>query len=143
MKPNPIIVEAVYKAPLHNVWSAITQRDLMAKWYFDLKAFEAKPGFHFEFLAGDEKQKYLHICEVQEVLENRKLSYSWCYEGDPGYTLVSFELFPDKEGTKLVLTHSGTESFDPSNPALARENFVIGWAQIIGKDLKRFVEKPM
>lgn len=141
MKTNPIIIEAIYAAPVHRVWRAITERDLMAQWYFDLEEFRAEPGFHFEFLAGDEKKKYLHICEVREVITDRKISYSWCYEGDPGYTLVSFDITPEGEGTRLVLTHSGTESFDPANPALARENFVLGWKQIIENQLKKFVER--
>ena len=55
-------------------------------------------------------------------------------------SLVTFELFPDGEKTRLKLTHEGLETF-PKLPAYARTNFEKGWTEIIGSSLKQFVEK--
>jgi hypothetical protein len=39
----------------------------------------------------------------------------------------------------LKLTHEGLKTF-PKTPAYARKNFEAGWAEIIGSELKKFVE---
>ena len=57
----------------------------MKEWYFDLEEFKAEPGFTFSFKGiGKEGESYLHLCEVKEVLPNRKLSYTWRYDGYEG-----------------------------------------------------------
>ena len=52
---QPIIVERTYNAPIEKVWNAITNKDEMKKWYFDLAEFKAEPGFEFQFY-GEGKQ---------------------------------------------------------------------------------------
>lgn len=140
MEEQPIIVERLLEANVSTVWKAITDHREMAKWYFDLEAFEPKVGFAFEFRAGEPGKEYLHICKVTEVVPERKLSYSWRFDQDPGMSLVSFALFRQKDQTLIILTHSGVGSFDASNPALARTQFVKGWEQIIGINLKGYLE---
>ena len=41
---DPIIVERTYNAPIEKVWNAITDREEMKKWYFELAEFKAEPG---------------------------------------------------------------------------------------------------
>jgi hypothetical protein len=53
---------------------------------------------------------------------------------------VTFELFPESEKTRLKLTHEGLETF-PKTAAFARENFEKGWTELIGSELKKFVER--
>ena len=50
MDTSPFIIERTYNAPIHNVWRALTNRDEMKKWYFDLAEFKAEVGFEFQFL---------------------------------------------------------------------------------------------
>ena len=138
---SQIIIEQEIKASQAIVWKALTDREQMKQWYFDLEEFRAEPGFRFEFYGGEPGKQYLHLCEVKEVVKERKLSYTWKYESDPAVTLVSFDLIPAGEGTLVKLTHSGVDNFDSSNPDLARKNFVAGWTEIIGSNLKAFVEK--
>lgn len=140
MEQQPIIVERLLDADVPTVWKAITDRDEMAKWYFNLEAFEPKVGYEFAFRAGEPGKEYLHICKVTEVVPERKLSYSWRFEGDPGRSLVSFALFSQKSQTQIILSHSGTDSFNPEDPALDRSQFVKGWEQIIGISLKGYLE---
>ena len=107
MKQEPFIIERTYNAPVKKVWKAITDRDQMKEWYFDLAAFKPEEGFEFKFTGGSPEKKYVHLCKVTEVIENKKLTYSWRYEGYPGNSFVTFELFPEGERTLLRLTPRG------------------------------------
>lgn len=140
IKNEPFVIERIFNAPIEKVWNAITDKNEMKQWYFDLKEFKAEVGFEFRFYAGDDKKQWLHICEITEVFPGKKLSYSWRYDGYAGISYVTFELFEEGEKTRLKLTHSGLESFPIDEPGLKKQNFVEGWTQIIGKNLKSFVE---
>ena len=142
MNNDPIVIEKVYNASIDRVWKAITDRDQMKQWYFDIPAFEPEVGFEFSFEGGDPNDKcYTHLCKITEVIPNRKLSYTWRYDGYEGISIVSFELFAEGDKTRLRLTHDGLETFPASNPSFAKSNFVMGWTELIGKMLKEFVEK--
>lgn len=141
MDNSPFVKEILLNAPPSRVWKAITDKDQMKQWYFDLDEFKPEIGFEFRFYGGkDECHQYLHICEITEVIPEKKLTYSWRYDGDPGLSHVTWELIPEGDSTKLILTHSGIETFAQDNPDLAKENFEQGWNHILGKSLKEFVE---
>lgn len=137
---KPVVIERILNASVERVWSAITDKDKMKEWYFDLDEFKAQVGFEFQFEGGKEDKCYLHLCKVTEVIPGKKLQYSWRYDGYAGNSLVTFELFELGDQTKLKLTHTGLGTFPESNPDLARENFVGGWEQIIGTSLKQYLE---
>ncbi|WP_339738848.1 SRPBCC domain-containing protein [uncultured Sunxiuqinia sp.] len=139
-KLKPVVKEVVLNAPIVKVWRAITNKNDMKQWYFELETFRPEVGFEFQFYGGKDEKQYLHLCQVTEVIPGRKLAYSWRYDGNPGNSSVTFELFPEGKNTKLRLTHQGLESFGTNNPDLAKENFVEGWNTIIGKSIKAFVE---
>jgi uncharacterized protein YndB with AHSA1/START domain len=136
-----ILVERTFNATADEVWQAISDPNRMKEWYFDIKEFKPEVGFEFQFYAGDEKKKFLHICKIKEVIIGKKLVYSWRYDYDPGVSVVSFELFPEGEKTRLKLTHLGTNNFSEDHPELATENFVHGWNEIIHTNLKKYLEK--
>jgi uncharacterized protein YndB with AHSA1/START domain len=137
---DALIVERTFKAPLARVWKALTDVDQMRQWYFDLKEFKPEVGFEFEFVVEHEGNRYHHLCKVTEVILQKKIAYTWRYKGEPGNSLVTIELFPESNMTRLRLTHEGLETF-PKTPAYARKNFEAGWTAIIGSELKQFVEK--
>ena len=136
---EPIAINRIFNAPVARVWKALTSADQMREWYFDLKEFKAEVGFEFDFVVEHEGNKYHHLCRVTEVIPEEKIAYTWRYKGEPGDSLVAFELFPDGNRTRLKLTHTGIETF-PKTPAYARKNFEAGWTAIIGSELKQFVE---
>lgn len=139
---DPVIIERTFNVPAIKVWKAITNRDQMAKWYFDLKEFKPEVGFEFTFNGGPPGKVYIHLCKITEVEYCKKITYSWRYEGYEGISYVTFELFAGGENqTRLKLTHTGLESFPASNPDLAKHNFVVGWTDIIGRSLKEYLEK--
>ncbi len=139
MESKPIIVERVYSAPISKVWKAITDKTEMKKWYFDLSEFMPEVGFKFQFIGCNEEKEFLHLCEVTEVISEKKLSYSWRYNGFEGDSFVTFELFEEGKNTRLKLTYRGLESF-PNNPDFAKSNFEQGWDEIINTSLKTYLE---
>src|SRR3954467_7345818 len=134
-----IAMERTLDAPLAKVWRAITDVNQMREWYFDLKEFKPEIGFEFEFIVEHEGNTYHHLCKITEVIPQNKIAYTWRYKGEPGNSLVTVELLADGDKTKLRLTHTGLDTF-PKKPTYARERFEAGWTEIIGSELKKFVE---
>ena len=143
LKDEKIVIERTYNTPVEKVWKAITDRDEMKRWYFDLAEFKAEPGFEFQFYGeGKQGEKFLHLCKVIEVIPKKKLTYSWRYDGYEGNSFVTFELFSEGNKTRVKLSHTGLESFPvTSNKDFAKENFMEGWTYIIGTGLKDYLEK--
>ena len=141
MNQEPIVMECRLNSPADKVWLALTEKDKMKQWYFDIENFKAELGFEFQFDGGSEEKKYLHLCKITELVPGEKLAYSWRYEGYPGGSLVTFDLIEEAGITRLMLTHEGLESFPANNPDFTKENFIAGWNDIIGTNLKDFVEK--
>ena len=138
MENQPLLIEQEFNAPIDLVWRAITEKELMKKWYFDISDFRPEVGNKFQFEGGKEGKKYMHLCEVLEVVPLKKLKYSWKYEGYEGISFVTFELSSVGKKTKLKLIHEGIETF--TNPDFRKENFVGGWKYLIHESLKEFIE---
>jgi uncharacterized protein YndB with AHSA1/START domain len=135
-----VVVERTFNAPVARVWKALTDVDQMREWYFDLKEFKPEVGFEFGFSVQHEGVNYHHLCKITEVIPQKKIAYTWRYKGEPGDSLVTFELSGEGDNTRVKVTHTGIETF-PKTPAYARKNFETGWTQIIGSELKQFVER--
>ncbi len=140
MSAQPFVIDRIYNAPADRVWQAITDNNKMKEWYFNIPDFKPEVGFEFTFNGGSKEQTYVHKCKVTEVIEGKKLSHSWTYEGYEGYSEVTWELFPQGDKTKVVLTHTGLETFPPLKD-FAVESFTKGWTHIVGTSLKAYVEK--
>ncbi len=79
---EPFIIERTYNAPVAKVWLAITDKDQMKQWYFDIPSFKPEVGLEFQFTGGpDEGPHYVHLCRITEVIPYKKLTHSWRYEG--------------------------------------------------------------
>ena len=128
-------------APVHKVWNALTNKEQMKNWYFDIPDFELKEGNAFNFYEPGEERKFHHHCEIAEVVPQEKLKHSWTYPDiSKEKTLVKWELKPESEGTVVTLTHKGLENFHHLGEDFYPESFQKGWEEIIGKSLKGFVE---
>lgn len=141
MPAMPLVIEMICTAPADKVWCAITDKNEMKQWYFDLADFKAEIGFEFQFYGGPAPERqYLHLCKVNEIVAEKKLTYSWRYDGYSGNSFVTFELFGEGNKTRVKLTHAGLETFPKDNPDLDPANFEEGWKDIIGRSLKEYVE---
>ncbi len=142
IKHPPVVVEKMLDVPVEKVWKAITDKDQLKQWYFDLDDFKPEIGFRFTFPGqGHKGAQYIHQCTITEVIPLKKLQYSWQYEGYPGYSLVTFELSERGNQTRLKLTHHGLETFPQDSADFAWKSFSGGWNEIVGKMLPEFLKK--
>ena len=140
MNSEPVIVERTFNVPATRIWKAITDKNEMKKWYFNLAEFKPEIGFEFTFNGGPSDKVYVHLCKITEVEYCKRLTYSWRYKGYVGNSFVTWELFAEGEyKTRLKLTHSGLETFPANNPDFAKHNFVEGWTHFIGTSLKEYL----
>lgn len=116
--------------PQEKVWRAITSPDLMSRWLME-NDFEPVVGhvFHMKGIpvpaVGFTGQV---ISEVLEVSPPSRLRISWAdaLEGNALQSIVTFELHPEGNGTRLFLRHEG---FDENDPAQATAYRILsgGW----------------
>jgi uncharacterized protein YndB with AHSA1/START domain len=141
MENNQIILEKLFDATIDKVWGAITNKDEMKNWYFELDDFKPVVGFQFQFYGGHKDgMQYLHLCEVIEVIPQKKLTYSWRYGGYSGISFVTFDLQKKGNQTLLKLIHTGIESFPTENPDFAMHNFEEGWSELLNIRLRKQLE---
>lgn len=140
---HPIKLERIYNAPIAKVWAALTEKELLKKWYFDFsEGFKPEVGHEFDWWAGFPEKQWLHRGKITEVIPGKKLAHTWEYPGYTGQSLVEWELTEfGKNQTKLNFTFRTLIPFDPKEEALKRKNFVEGWNHIIQVGLKEFVEQ--
>lgn len=142
MSKKILVIERTYEAPIERVWEALTNKDQMKHWYFEVTDFKAEVGFEFQLSVASEGKTYLHRCKVVEANPITKVAYTWSYDGYVGQSLVTFELsYEDKNRTRLKLTHSDLDTFSKENPEFSQERFNEGWKSILGQSLVNFVEK--
>ncbi len=141
METQPFVIEMVYDVPVDKVWKAITDPDDMKQWYFDLPSFTLKVAVPKEIEKfEDPDTMFLEKCLAVEMIEGKKISYTWKYEAYPGNSLITFELSEKGKKTKLLFTHQGLETYPVSNPDVARDNIVSSWRYMLDTAIKVFLE---
>lgn len=141
MKTDPLVIERTYNAPIDKVWRALTNNDELKNWYFKLEEFKPEIGFKFDFLGGpDDGPQYLHLCEITELVEGKKIAYTWRYDNYPGSSTVRWELFDKGDQTLLRLTHEGLHTFDGIGKDFKKESFNEGWTYFVHTALKGYLE---
>ena len=138
---DPFVIERVYNAPVSRVWQALTNKEELKNWCFDIAEFEPEEDYEFTFSGENENRVFIHFCRITEVVDQRRLSYSWRYENVNGVSHVTWELFPEGGKTRLRLTHEGLEKFAHAGPDFVRSNFVGGWGYYFDKALPSWLEK--
>jgi uncharacterized protein YndB with AHSA1/START domain len=139
-RSQPLTKEVILDAPVSRVWNALTDKEQLKQWCFDMNAFKPEPGFEFQFYGEKDGTKFLHLCKVLEAEPQKKMKWLWSYHGVPGDTYVTFELFPQGDQTTLRLTHENLESL-PQDENYAKQNFVDGWNMILGELLPKFLQQ--
>ena len=95
----------IYRHPPELVWQAVTSSDAMAAWLMPNDfapivghrfTFRTKPAPGFDGVVQ---------CEVKEVTPPSRLVFSWVGGGID--TLLTLQLAPVSEGTRLTLDHTG------------------------------------
>lgn len=138
----PIVLEYKVNAPIEKVWKALTDKNEMKSWYFDIPDFELAEGKQFNFYEPGDAKKYHHQCEILEIIPHQKLKHSWAYpEFSKEKTVVTWEINAEDDGTLIRLTHEGIDNFKDLGESFSRNSFTEGWNGIIGQSLKTYLEK--
>lgn len=140
-RKTPVIVEQTFENTIETVWNAITQLELMKKWYFEnIPDFTPVVGFETQFNVSSTTRDFLHQWKITEVLPQKKISYEWTYDGIIGKGLVSFELSKALDKTKLTLTSEGLNTFPDNIPEFTYESCLGGWNYFIKNRLLDFLK---
>ncbi|WBV61216.1 SRPBCC domain-containing protein [Chryseobacterium camelliae] len=137
----PIIVQYKVKAPVEKVWKALTDKQEMKSWYFDISDFKLETGHVFNFYEPGDEKKYHHQGEILEIIPDKKLKHTWSYpELSDGITTVTWELKQQGEETSVTLIHDDIDNLKELGANFSREAFAEGWNGIIGQSLKSHFE---
>ena len=140
MRSEPIIVEQPFSVQPDVVWQAITNPDLMRQWYFEqIEDFRPEVGFETQFDIEVGGRIFRHQWKVTDVVPGKSITYTWRYEGFPGLGTTEWKISKTDEGTKLVLTSTGIESFSQDIPEFTRERGQAGWEYFIRESLPNFL----
>ena len=138
---EPVIVEETFNVPAAKVWEAITDHSQMIQWYFDnIPNFKPEIGFETQFIIENEGRTFPHLWKVTEAVPNKRITYTWRFEGYPGDSYVTFDLSEESGQTKLKLTVTVLEDFPDDIPEFRRESCVGGWNYFINNRLKEFLK---
>ncbi|KPH14957.1 SRPBCC domain-containing protein [Chryseobacterium sp. ERMR1:04] len=139
---TPITVQFKINAPIEKVWKALTNKNEMKNWYFDIPDFELEVGKQFNFYEPGDEKKYHHQGEILEIISHQKLKHSWSYpEFSNEKTTVNWEIQPADGETIVTLIHENIDNFKEFGENFSRESFTEGWNGIIGQSLRQYLEK--
>jgi len=140
VRSEPIIVEQSFSVQPDAVWQAITNPELMRRWYFEqIEDFRSEVGFETQFDIEVGGRIFRHQWKVTDVVPGKSITYTWRYEGFSGLGTTEWKLSKTDEGTKLVLTSTGIESFSQDIPEFTRESGQAGWEYFIRQRLPNFL----
>lgn len=138
---HPIIIEQKVNAPAGKVWKALTDKNEMKIWYFDIADFIPQEGAVFNFYEPGDEKKYHHQAKILEIIPEKKLKHTWFYpEFSDQETIITWELYPDGENTLIRLIHENINGFNDLGENFSEKAFTEGWTQIIEESLKKYLE---
>jgi uncharacterized protein YndB with AHSA1/START domain len=109
-----IEVDQFLSRPPEQVWQALTDPALLARWLMP-NDFRPAVGHQFTFRTEPVPEHgfdgTVH-CQVLDLDPPRLLRFSW--RGGTLDTVVSWRLVPEGAGTRLLITHDGFDDADPA-----------------------------
>ncbi|MBE8712574.1 SRPBCC family protein [Sphingobacterium hungaricum] len=142
MNTVSIHVERTYNAPLNVIWEALTNKEKLKLWYFDIPNFKLEEGAVFSFIVKGKDKDFFHECTVTKVVDNQLFQHTWTHPNESdGTSLLTWKLIPRGEATLVRLTHEGVESFAHAGQAFSRLNYELGWEELLGQSLSNYLEK--
>jgi len=134
--------QATFKATPEKVWSALTDPLQVKQWLFgtDMSVTEWAVGGKITYKGEWEGKQYEDKGTILEIEPGKKLVSTY-WSGLSGkadvpenYQKVSYELIPEGEGTKLVITQEGNETEESAKHSEGN------WKMVLD-GLKKVVEK--
>jgi uncharacterized protein YndB with AHSA1/START domain len=132
--------QTVIPASPEKVWEALTSREKMKEWYFDIPDFVLREGAIFNFYEPGDAKKFHHRCVIRKIVPLTILQHTWTYpDFSQGETLLTWYLEPVAEGTRVTLTHEGIETILDGGDDFKFDNFRAGWTEILDVMLKNYL----
>jgi uncharacterized protein YndB with AHSA1/START domain len=124
-----IEIETLLPQPVDAVWNALTDPAALGEWLMPVEGFSPVVGCRFRVTAKPMPgwDGVVH-CEVLEVDEGRRLSYSWQGTQMSKSTTVTWTLAADDGGTRLRLDHRG---FTGLGGSILRTMHGSGWRKFV------------
>jgi uncharacterized protein YndB with AHSA1/START domain len=152
LAPNRIRLERLLDAPPETVWRYLTEAELRAQWF--MGGTDAKPDSEFELLVDHDNLSEEEVPYPESFAASKGIRFSEkVIRFDPPRLLettfqggkngrVTYELRPEGEKTRLVLTHSGITS------PVGAQDFGGGWTshltvleeRLAGRSVRNFWE---
>lgn len=126
-----VILDFHYEAPQEQVWKALTEAELLAKWILD-NDFKAEVGYQFNF-KGEPNEWWDGVItgEVINVEEPSLLSYSWNSAGEE--TVITWTLKTDANNeTDLHFEMNGFSEETKARPG-AIDGAIYSWTEFANK----------
>ncbi len=116
-----------FESPIKKVWLALTDTEILAKWMIFTNDFKPVVGHKFQFRTEPtEWWNGIVDCEVLEVKDPHKLSYTWVSGGES--LVVTLTLTHEDSTNNLHLEQTGFESEDQTYSGAKN-----GWTQMTGE----------
>ncbi|WP_437921356.1 SRPBCC family protein [Sphingobacterium sp. LRF_L2] len=141
IEPAPILVERTYSASPQSIWEALTEKDKLAIWYFEIPNFELQKGAEFDFYESKGGNNFHYRIKILEFKPRELLRYSWSHPSESkGSSIVTWYLTPRGNATAVRIVHEGIENFSDAGEFFGRARFEKGWDIILGSSLAHFLE---
>jgi uncharacterized protein YndB with AHSA1/START domain len=147
---DAVVSEIHIAAPPQRVFKALSDPQQLKRWFTSpdcpvkLWEMDARPGGRYRYATEKGTIVVNNVSEFEchgEILEfdpPRLLVYSWVanwHDDKSRSTIVRWELFPESNGTRVKVTHSGLVKENG-----ARKDYSGGWPGVL-EQLKQFAEK--
>jgi len=143
MKENdsPIIIEQQYNASAQQLWEALTNFELMPKWYFEnLPDFKPVVGFETEFAVLNEGRTFTHLWKVLSVEPFKEITYSWKFTEYAGESTSQFLIENEtSQHVSLKLVINVLQDFIADVPEFKLESCLAGWDYFLNQRLRKFL----
>jgi uncharacterized protein YndB with AHSA1/START domain len=129
-----ITVQYKINAPVEKVWKALTDKDEMKSWYFDIQDFEPTVGKVFNFYEPGEKTNTITRVRFWILFPIKKIKHTWSYpDFSDQKTTVVWELQPENGGALVKLTHEDIENFKDLEKDFQEKILQAAGTQLLGK----------
>lgn len=129
-KDSTLIVKRIIDADPETLWEALTNQQIMQKWFFAEEGMSAtvennpEAGGSFKIDMHGQKDTYSHEGIYKELIPRRKIVFTWNSQFVSD-TLVTITLKEVKSGTEVKLVHE----FMPNDEM--KQSHTEGWTQIL------------
>ena len=127
-------IASTIKAPRAKVFAAWTTPGILAKWFApgprtpNAEILDVRPGGKYRIVMKGEEDSPVAVGEYKEVVDGKKLVFTWGWDGDPSRpTLVTVTFDDSAGGTEVVLVHERFASAETC------ESHRMGWQAIFDK----------